>query len=238
MTGGPGGGKTTALDLFQRELKSEVKVVPESATLLFAHGITKDTTAENAQRLQAAVYRMQLGLETIFRDCFPDRLLLCDRGTLDGVAYWPGDEAAYFEAMGSSFEAEAARYDAVVFFQTAAACGEDVRSNNPYRSESLAAAVELDARLRRVWERHPHFHFIPSETSFLRKIAHGLQAIQGVLAGIRGLDSAPREESGGAASEVAGLPAAARLAAQIASLPPEAVHALQAMLDALSPAAR
>ena len=28
VTGGPGGGKTTALDLFQRELKSAVKIVP------------------------------------------------------------------------------------------------------------------------------------------------------------------------------------------------------------------
>lgn len=180
VTGGPGGGKTTALDLFQRELKSGVKVVPESATLLFSHGITKDTTAENARRLQGAVYRMQLGLEATFRECFPDRLLLCDRGTLDGVAYWPGDESSYFETMGSTFEAEAARYDAVVFFQTAAASGEDVRSNNPYRSESLQAAVELDDRLRRVWERHPRFHFIPSEASFLGKINHGLQAIQAV----------------------------------------------------------
>jgi len=182
VTGGPGGGKTTALDLFQRELKAEVKVVPESATLLFAHGIMKDTTPDHDRRLQRAVYRMQLGLEAIFRDCFPDRLLLCDRGTLDGAAYWPGDEAGFFDAVGSSFEAEAARYDAVVFFQTAAARGEDLRSNNPYRSESLAAAVEVDERLRRVWARHPRFHFIPSEASFLRKIAHGLQAIQGVLA--------------------------------------------------------
>jgi predicted ATPase len=182
VTGGPGGGKTTALDLFQRELKHEVQVVPESATLLFSHGLTKDGTPGNAHRLQLAVYRMQVSLETIFRDSFPDRLLLCDRGTLDGAAYWPGDEADFYGAVGSSFEAEAARYDAVVFFETAAARGEDVRSNNPYRSETLEAAVQLDARLRRVWERHPRFHFIPSETSFLRKIANGLQAIQGVLA--------------------------------------------------------
>lgn len=184
VTGGPGGGKTTALDLFQRELKAEVKVVPESATLLFAQGITKDTTADHDRRLQRAVYRMQLGMEAIFADCFPGRLLLCDRGTLDGIAYWPGAEAEFFAAVGSSFEAEAARYDAVVFFQTAAARGEDVRSNNPYRSESLAAAVDLDERLRRVWERHPRFHFIPSEPSFLRKIGNGLQAIQGVLAAL------------------------------------------------------
>ena len=34
VTGGPGGGKTTALDLFCRELGDKVAVVPEAATVL------------------------------------------------------------------------------------------------------------------------------------------------------------------------------------------------------------
>src|ERR1041384_7173820 len=34
LTGGPGGGKPTAPDLFRRELGTEVAVVPEAATIL------------------------------------------------------------------------------------------------------------------------------------------------------------------------------------------------------------
>ena len=135
VTGGPGGGKTTALDLFQRELKSRVKIVPEAATLLFGHGLGRDVGDGRPLPLQRSIYRMQTGLEDIFRDCYPERLLICDRGTLDGLAYWPGDEADYFASLATTYEREAARYGAVIFFQSAAIHGEDVRSNNPYRSE-------------------------------------------------------------------------------------------------------
>ena len=185
VTGGPGGGKTTALDLFQRELKSEVKIVPEAATLLFGHGLDRQDSGDRAKLLQRSIYRMQVGLEEIFRGFYSDRLLICDRGTLDGLAYWPDGEAGYFAAIESSFEREAARYQAVIFFQSAAIHGEDVKSNNPYRSEDSQTARALDDRLHRVWERHPNFHYIPTEASFMRKINRGLEAISGVLATLR-----------------------------------------------------
>jgi len=181
VTGGPGGGKTTALDLFQRELKSAVKIVPEAATMLFGHGLDREAGKEDGKLLQRSIYRMQISLEGIFRDFYSDRLLICDRGTLDGLAYWPDDEQSYFESLGTTFEAEAARYGAVIFFQTAAIHGEDVKSNNPYRTENSQTAVSLDEKLQRVWARHPSFHFIPTELSFMAKINHGLEAIASVL---------------------------------------------------------
>lgn len=181
VTGGPGGGKTTALDLFQRELKSAVRIVPEAATMLFSHGLDREDRNGNSRLLQRSIYTMQLNLEEIFRRFYSDRLLICDRGTLDGLAYWPDDEPSYFESLGTTFEAEAARYGAVIFFQTAAVHGEDVKSNNPYRREDSRAAVSLDEKLQRVWKRHPNFHFIPAELSFMGKINHGLKAIAGVL---------------------------------------------------------
>ena len=181
VTGGPGGGKTTALDLFQRELKTAVKIVPEAATMLFGHGLDREAGQEDGKLLQRSIYRMQISLEDIFRDFYSDRLLICDRGTLDGLAYWPDDEQSYFQCLGTTFEAEAARYGAVIFFQTAAIHGEDVKSNNPYRTEDSRTAVSLDEKLQQVWERHPSVHFIPTESSFMAKINHGLEAIAGVL---------------------------------------------------------
>ncbi|NDI06057.1 MAG: hypothetical protein EBY58_07285 [Rhodobacteraceae bacterium] len=41
LTGGPGGGKTTAADLFRRELGEKVVVVPEAATMLFSGGFPR-----------------------------------------------------------------------------------------------------------------------------------------------------------------------------------------------------
>ena len=185
VTGGPGGGKTTALDLFQRELKTAVKIVPEAATLLFGHGLDREAGNEDGKLLQRSIYRMQVGLEEIFRDFYADRLLICDRGTLDGLAYWPDDEPSYLQGIGTTFEMEAARYGAVIFFQTAAAHGEDVKSNNPYRTEDARTAVALDEKLQRVWSRHPNYHFIPTEASFMAKINHGLEVIGRVLARLR-----------------------------------------------------
>jgi len=181
VTGGPGGGKTTALDLFQRELKTAVTIVPEAATMLFGHGLDREAGSEDGKLLQRSIYRMQISLEEIFRDFYSDRLLICDRGTLDGLAYWPDDEQSYFRSLGTTFEAEAARYGAVIFFQTAAIHGEDVKSNNPYRTEDSRTAVTLDEKLQRVWSRHPRYHFIPTELSFMAKINHGLEAITSVL---------------------------------------------------------
>ncbi len=43
VTGGPGVGKTTAADLFRRELGDRVVIVPEAATLLFAGGFPRSS---------------------------------------------------------------------------------------------------------------------------------------------------------------------------------------------------
>lgn len=39
LTGGPGGGKTTALDLIRREFAGKIASVPEAATMIFSGGV-------------------------------------------------------------------------------------------------------------------------------------------------------------------------------------------------------
>ena len=41
LTGGPGGGKTTAADLFRREMGEAVLIVPEAATMKFTGGFPR-----------------------------------------------------------------------------------------------------------------------------------------------------------------------------------------------------
>lgn len=182
VTGGPGGGKTTAADLFRREIGEQVVVVPEAATLLFAGGFPRHDTDGARAAAQRAIYHVQRNLEDVQAAAFPDRILLCDRGTPDGGAYWPGDPDAFFRSVGSSLEAELARYDAVIFFETAAVGGMSIEGGNPTRLESNAEAVALDARLRAVWERHPRFVLVPHNPSFFRKITIGLAALEGIVA--------------------------------------------------------
>lgn len=181
ITGGPGGGKTTALDLFRRELGQQASIVPESASLLFSSGITRSDDHESIRSVQKAIFRLQHDLEDIIACQNPGKLLMCDRGTLDGLAYWPDRESNFFEMMNSSLEKELKRYQAVIFFETAAASGQDFNSNNPYRNESSQKALQLDKKLHRIWSQHPSFFFVPSNSSFVDKIIKGVQCIQTVI---------------------------------------------------------
>ncbi|XAW87533.1 AAA family ATPase [Vibrio sp. CDRSL-10 TSBA] len=181
VTGGPGGGKTTALDLFRRELGEQIVVVPEAATLLFSGGVTRCDNEQAIKMVQKTIFQLQRNLEDIHKLQYPDRLLVCDRGSLDGLAYWPNSESDFFKQVNSSFDKEIARYDAVIFFESAAASGKDISSNNPTRNESLAQAAKLDKKLQRIWSRHPHFYFVGSSESFVRKIMFGIMTLENVI---------------------------------------------------------
>ena len=141
LTGGPGGGKTTALDLIRREFAGQIASVPEAATMVFSGGISRTENPQEITSQQIAIFNLQKNLEDIQRAMHPDCLILCDRGSLDGLAYWPGSEEDFFDKMESSLEKEMKRYDAVIFFETAAKSGQAIKSNNPIRNESEQKAI-------------------------------------------------------------------------------------------------
>jgi len=181
ITGGPGGGKTTALDLFKRELHGKAWIIPESASAIFESGIRRDNRFEILKAIQKTIFYYQKNVEEIYESQHPGELLLCDRGTLDGLAYWPDTQESFFKCMNSTFELELSRYDAVIHFETAAAKGQDITTNNPFRNESNEAAVELDHKLKEIWKAHPNFHLVESKGSFIDKIIHGVETIRKVL---------------------------------------------------------
>lgn len=181
VTGGPGGGKTTAVDLFRREIGDAVVVVPEAATLLFSGGFPRSDDPAARRAAQRAIFHVQRNLEDAQAALYPGRALLCDRGTLDGFVYWPDGKDGFHRELGTNEAEELARYDAVIFFETAAAGDLFVEGPNPIRTESRTEAVELDRALRSVWERHPQFHLVPHDASFLRKLERGLAMLGEVL---------------------------------------------------------
>lgn len=181
LTGGPGGGKTTAADLFRREIGDRVVVVPEAATLLFSGGFPRGKLPDAVLAAQRAIFHVQHNLEETQAALYPDRLLLCDRGTVDGAAYWSGEPHHFFNALGTTLDQELARYDAVIFFETAAAGDLHIEGGNPVRLESNREALALDRRLRALWSRHPRFVLVPHNRSFFKKISFGLAVIDGIV---------------------------------------------------------
>ena len=108
-------------------------------------------------------------------------MLLCDRGTVDGAIYWPNEPDDFFASLNTSLEKELARYDAVLFFETAAVGNISIEGGNPIRIESNDEALLLDHKLQQLWSQHPRFIFIPHNASFIKKINHGLRELEKII---------------------------------------------------------
>jgi hypothetical protein len=182
LSGGPGGGKTTAADLFRREIGERVVIVPETATMLFIGGFPRVGEPAARTATQRAIFHTQVALEDLQGALYPGRVLLCDRGTVDGAAFWPDNAPeGFFESLGTSLEEQLRRYDAVIFFESAAVGDISIEGGNPARTEGNEEARRLDMRLRELWSRHPNFHFVPHSTSFLAKLQDGLGQLQKIV---------------------------------------------------------
>ena len=182
LTGGPGGGKTTAADLMRREVGDRIVIVPEAATMLFSGGFPRHEDIHARKSAQTAIYHVQRNLEDVHSALYPDRILLCDRGTLDSTVYWPSDNTgSFYYDLDTTLEAELARYDAVIFFETAAVGNLSIEGGNPIRTESVAQAVQIDRRLQQVWGHHPNFNFIRHEDSFLKKLQVAIEKLSSFL---------------------------------------------------------
>jgi predicted ATPase len=182
LTGGPGGGKTTAADLMRREVGDRIVIVPEAATMLFSGGFPRNQDVASKRSIQTAIYHVQRNLEDIHSASYPDRILLCDRGTVDSSVYWPSDENSdFFQSLETTLDRELARYDAVIFFETAAVGNLSIEGGNPTRTESVAEALELDRRLQEVWGQHSNFNLIPHERSFLKKLQVAIETLSSFL---------------------------------------------------------
>ncbi len=181
LSGGPGGGKSTAAELFKREYKDHISLVPEVATLLFKGGYPRVDSPLVVESIQNSIFHVQNNIENTYATLFPHHTLLCDRGTVDGGAYWPGGPDEFFKMMGTTLEKELAKYDAVIFFETAAAGGLAIDLGNPVRNEDQRKAIELDLRLKDLWSKHPNFVYIKNEPSFLQKILAGIKAMDELI---------------------------------------------------------
>ena len=207
LTGGPGGGKTTAADLFRREIGDRVVIVPEAATILFSGGFPRSALPAATMSAQHAIFQVQRHLEAVQSTLYPERVLLCDRGTIDGAAYWPGEPEEFFAHMGSTLEEELGRYDAVLFFESAAVGHLSIEGGNPVRNETLDQAVELDRRLRALWSRHARYVFVPHHGSFFQKIVSALTVLDTLVN-----ELAPRPADHTSQSRTAAFRAASLLA--------------------------
>jgi len=99
----------------------------------------------------------------------------------DVVHGWLSQGEGFFESLDTSLERELERYDAVIFFESAAVGNISIEGGNPARTENNEEARELDMRLRELWSKHPSFHFVPHSASFFAKLQNGLGQLQHII---------------------------------------------------------
>ena len=179
LTGGPGAGKTAVLELVRATACRHVRVLPEAAGVVFGGGFPRGDGFEQRRAAQRAIFHVQRELETI-GETDGAAILLCDRGTLDGLAYWPGDPEDLWAAVHSTLEAELHRYTAVIHLRTPTA-SEGYNHRNPIRTESAQAAGVIDAAIAEAWAGHPRVTTIPAAGDFLVKANAALDVIRSEL---------------------------------------------------------
>ena len=187
LTGGPCGGKSTALawiDNYFSKRGYRVLSIPETATELIVNGTTPTTSRTNFD-FQRTLFKLQKFKEQLIEDNAKgmqvDKILIvCDRGILDNKAYMSDLE---FKSVLNEFHTnevtERDSYDAVFQLVTAAKGKEEcfTLENNKARKDTIEGARKLDDKIIEAWTGHPHFRVIDNSTDFEEKLERLLKEI-------------------------------------------------------------
>lgn len=175
LTGGPGAGKTAVLELIRLFFCEHVKTLPEAAGIVFGGRFPRNQQVPVRQAAQRAIYHVQRELEST-GDAENAAIVLCDRGTIDGSAYWIG-AGDLFSSVGTTREAELARYETVIHLRTPSS-PRAYNQDNPLRIESVEEAGAIDLRILDQWSGHPHRLIVPATLDFLSKASHVLALLR------------------------------------------------------------
>lgn len=168
LTGGPSGGKTTALSILKETFGSKIELVLEAATLIYSGGFPrKDNSPLHIEHAQRIIFFTVHQLEKLAEKTTQADLIVCDRGSIDGAVYWPKGPEDFFASMNTTLEAELARYDAVIHL--APPPKKDFYQSNNVRTENIEQAFDIDDKILKIWERHPNRLVIPRGKHYFEK---------------------------------------------------------------------
>ncbi|OHA07430.1 MAG: hypothetical protein A2934_05575 [Candidatus Sungbacteria bacterium RIFCSPLOWO2_01_FULL_47_10] len=193
ITGGPCSGKSTAMARIPEKLCDygfSALTVPEAATQLFSSGVKIGEDGIPSMEFQEYILRLQIAHEELYRNMLgrhknPKKVLLCDRGLMDGKAYMaPDDFATLLKKMGlNEVMLRDAPYVSVIHLVTAAIGAAEfyTTANNTERKESPEEAITLDTRTLEAWVGCPHLRAIDNSTDFEGKMQRLLVSVCRVL---------------------------------------------------------
>lgn len=194
LTGGPCAGKTRCLRAIRDAFGEQVVTVPEAATLLLESGFPppghpriRARQDEWIRAFQSAILSLQQALEEKWEQLASGcgaRLIVCDRGVLDGAAYWPEGRSGFLRHFGLSLDDCFSRYRAVFHLQSLAQAHPHLygRQENAIRYENVAEAARVEQAVRAAWVGHPGLLVVVAREELQTKIAEVLDSIRVLLA--------------------------------------------------------
>ncbi len=191
ITGGPCGGKSTAMSWIQNAFMQKgyaVLFVPETATELISGGVAPWTCGSNLE-YQKCQFQLQIAKERVFEQAAATMkqekiLIVCDRGAMDNKAYMNDLEFAEVLRSIDANEVELRdHYDAIFHLVTAAKGAEQfyTTANNAARTETVEQAAALDDKLIAAWTGHPHLRVLDNATDFDDKMKRLISEIAAFL---------------------------------------------------------
>jgi predicted ATPase len=178
LTGGPGAGKTAVLETLRAAMCDHVHVLPEAAGIVFGGGFPRGTSLALRRPAQRAIYFVQRELEATAH-ALDATIIMCDRGTIDSLAYWPGPDDLW-ESVGSTLATELDRYHAVIHLHTPSA-ELGYNHSNPLRIETAEEAAVIDERIVMAWQAHPRRFEVPSSPDFFHKVGRVMTLVAELL---------------------------------------------------------
>ncbi len=173
ICGGSSAGKSTLLARILKDHGDSVVGVAEIASGLLSEWPSYDPRdIEQRRSFQTEIFRRQVAQEQeadakALAEGRP--IVMTDRGSIDGGAYWPDGPEAFWTAMGTSHLLELCRYDVVFFLQSSARIGAYNPKSNAVRWDDAREALALEDRILGLWSSHPRIHIVPPQPDYSRK---------------------------------------------------------------------
>ena len=180
LTGGPGAGKTAVLEAAKVFFPPHVALFPEAASIIYGGGFWRLNSVSARLAAQSAIFHTQREMENLVQGESTWNYGICDRGTLDGLAYWPQSDESFWETFKTTKEKEFSRYRAVIHLHTPN-IDEGYNYQNPVRIESAKEANQIGKKIHEIWKTHPGYCEIKNEKTFLEKLMNALMAIDSVI---------------------------------------------------------
>ncbi len=180
LTGGPGAGKTAVLEFVRKALCEHIAILPEAASILFGGGFWRLDSPSGKKAAQRAIYHVQEEMQKLVIEEKKWSMGLCDRGTLDGLAYWPEAESEFFATLNTNLDMEFKKYKAVIHLRSPS-LEKGYNYQNPIRVESAELAAQIDQRIHEIWKNHSNYFLIESAADFTTKLQMAAKHIQSLI---------------------------------------------------------